>query len=97
MTRIVNFGIAAGLLVSAASHGYLHLHGYRYIPAIGPGWLRVVALLGFVERGWVAPHGPISVLAEAITVVLVAAQARVSSTAFSNGKVVKTGRQRPET
>lgn len=109
MTRIVNFGIAAGLLVNAASHGYLYLHGYRYIPAIGPGflvltsvsvalailialggpgWLRVVALLvslgalgafvmsrtvgvmGFIERGWVAPHGPISVLAEAITVVL---------------------------
>ncbi|NTY62435.1 hypothetical protein [Mycolicibacterium sphagni] len=109
MTRIVNFGIAAGLLVGAASHGYLYLHGYRYIPAIGPGflvltsvsvalailialggpgWLRVVALLvslgalgafvmsrtvgvmGFVERGWAAPHGPISVLAEAITVVL---------------------------
>jgi hypothetical protein len=109
MTRLVNVGIAAGLLVSAASHGYLYLHGYRYIPEIGPGflvltavsaalailitlggpgWLRVVALLvslgalgafalsrtvgvmGFIERGWEAPHGPISVLAEAITVVL---------------------------
>jgi hypothetical protein len=111
MTRLVNVGIAAGLLVSAASHGYLYLHGYRYIPEIGPGflvltavsaalailitlggpgWLRVVALLvslgalgafalsrtvgvmGFIERGWAAPHGPISVLAEAITVVLCA-------------------------
>ncbi|WP_179466237.1 hypothetical protein [Mycolicibacterium vinylchloridicum] len=111
MTRFVNVGIAAGLLVSAASHGYLYLHGYRYIPAIGsgflfltavsvalaivialggPGWLRVVALLvslgalgafalsrtvgvmGFIERGWEAPHGPISVLAEAITVALCA-------------------------
>jgi hypothetical protein len=111
MTRLVNVGIAAGLLVSAAGHGYLYLHGYRYIPAIGPGflvvtalsaalavlialggpgWLRVVALLvsvgalgafalsrtvgvvGFVERGWAVPHGPISVLAEAITVVLCA-------------------------
>jgi hypothetical protein len=39
MTRSINFGIAAGLLVSAASHGYLYLHGYRYIPAIGPGFL----------------------------------------------------------
>lgn len=111
MTRLVNVGIAAGLLVSAAGHGYLYLHGYRYIPAIGPGflvlaavsaalavlialggpgWLRAVALLvslgalgafalsrtvgvvGFVERGWAVPHGPISVLAEAITVALCA-------------------------
>jgi hypothetical protein len=111
MTRFVNFGIAAGLLVSAASHGYLYVHGYQFIPAVGPGfllltsvsvssavlialggpaWLRVVALLvslgalgafimsrtvgvlGFVERGWEPPHGPISVLAEAITVVLCA-------------------------
>ncbi len=111
MTRIVNFGIAAGLLVSAACHGYLYLHGYRYIPAVGPGflvltsisvalailialgglgWLRVAALLvslgalgafvlsrtigvmGFNERGWAPPHGPISVLAEAITALLCA-------------------------
>ena len=109
MTRLINIGIAAGLLVSAASHGYLYLHGYRYIPAIGagflaltsisvalavlillggPAWLRVIALLasvgalgafvlsrtvgvmGFIERGWEAPHGPISVLAEAATVLL---------------------------
>ncbi|SBS75817.1 conserved membrane hypothetical protein [uncultured Mycobacterium sp.] len=112
MTRFVNFSIAAGLLLSAASHGYLYLHGYRYIPAIGPGflvltsvsvalailialgapgWLRGVALLvsvgalgafimsrtvgmmGFLERGWQpAPHALISVLAEAITVVVCA-------------------------
>ena len=111
MTRFINFGIAAGLLVSAASHGYLYLHGYQYIPAIGPGfldltavsvalailialggpgWLRGVALLvslgalgafvmsrtvgvmGFIELGWEVPHGPISVLAEAITVALCA-------------------------
>ncbi|WP_445167099.1 hypothetical protein ACTXG7_25275 [Mycolicibacterium sp. Dal123E01] len=111
MTRLVNFGIAAGLLVSAASHGYLYLHGYQYIPKVGPGflvltsisaalailiaiggpaWLRAVALLvsvgalgafvmsrtvgvmGFIERGWEAPHGPISVLAEAVTLALCA-------------------------
>jgi hypothetical protein len=111
MTRFVNFGIAAGLLVSAASHGYLYVHGYQFIPAVGPGflvltsvsvssailialggpaWLRAVALLislgalgafvmsrtvgvmGFIERGWAPPHGPISVVAEAITVVLCA-------------------------
>ncbi|WP_431237539.1 hypothetical protein ACQ86B_22820 [Mycolicibacterium aichiense] len=39
MTRLVNLGIAASLLVSAASHGYLYLHGYSYIPAIGRGFL----------------------------------------------------------
>jgi hypothetical protein len=110
MTRLMNLGIAAGLLVSAASHGYLYLHGYSYIPSIGrgflvltsvfvalailialggPAWLRAVAfvaalgsivafamsrtvgLQGFLERGWQpAPHALISVLAEAITVVL---------------------------
>ncbi|APE16831.1 hypothetical protein [Mycolicibacterium pallens] len=112
MTRLVNFGIAASLLVSAASHGYLYLHGYSYIPGIGrgflvltsvfvalailiavggPAWLRAVALVGgvgslgafalsrtvglqgFLEHGWQpAPHALISVLAEAITVVLCA-------------------------
>ncbi len=39
MTRLINFGIAASLLVSAASHGYLYLHGYAYIPGIGRGFL----------------------------------------------------------
>lgn len=112
MTRLVNLGIAASLLVSAASHGYLYLHGYSYIPGIGrgflvltsvfvalailiavggPAWLRAVALVGgvgslgafalsrtvglqgFLEHGWQpAPHALISVLAEAITVVLCA-------------------------
>lgn len=112
MTRLVNLGIAASLLVSAASHGYLYLHGYSYIPGIGrgflvltsvfvalailiavggPAWLRAVALAGgvgslgafalsrtvglqgFLEHGWQpAPHALISVLAEAITVVLCA-------------------------
>lgn len=39
MKRFVNLGIAAGLLVGAASHGYLYLHGYQYISHIGPGFL----------------------------------------------------------
>jgi hypothetical protein len=37
MRRLLNLGIAAALLVSAVSHGYLYLHGYRYIPAVGTG------------------------------------------------------------
>ena len=112
MTRLVNLGIAASLLVSAASHGYLYAHGYSSIPGIGtgflvltsvfaalailialggPAWLRALALVGglgslgafvlsrtvglqgFLEHGWQpAPHALISVLAEAITVVLCA-------------------------
>lgn len=46
MTRLTNLGIAAGLLVSAASHGYLYLHGYRYIPAVGPGFLVLTSGFG---------------------------------------------------
>jgi hypothetical protein len=38
-TLAVNCGFVAGLLVSAASHGYLYLHGYRHIPAVGTGFL----------------------------------------------------------
>ncbi|BBX10048.1 hypothetical protein [Mycolicibacterium aichiense] len=39
MTRLINLAIAASLLVSAASHGYLYLHGYSSVPAVGPGFL----------------------------------------------------------
>lgn len=46
MTRLMNLGIAAGLLVSAASHGYLYLHGYRHIPAVGPGFLVLTSGFG---------------------------------------------------
>lgn len=46
MTRVMNLGIAAGLLVSAASHGYLYLHGYRHIPAVGPGFLVLTSGFG---------------------------------------------------
>ena len=43
-TLALTFGIVAGLLVSAASHGYLYLHGYRYIPAVGPGFLLLTSV-----------------------------------------------------
>ncbi|PND59767.1 hypothetical protein CRM90_02055 [Mycobacterium sp. ENV421] len=39
MSRLVNLGIAASLLVSAASHGYLYLHGYSAVPVVGRGFL----------------------------------------------------------
>jgi len=44
MTRLINLGIAASLLVSAASHGYLYLHGYSYIPSIGRGFLMLTSI-----------------------------------------------------
>jgi hypothetical protein len=37
--RLLDLAIAAALLVSAASHGYLYVHGYQHIPTIGPGFL----------------------------------------------------------
>ncbi len=33
---------------------------------------RTVGLLGFIERGWVSPYGPVTVIAEALTVLIVA-------------------------
>ena len=44
MTRLTNLMIAATLLASAASHGYLYLHGYAHIPAIGPGFLALTSV-----------------------------------------------------
>lgn len=43
---IVDLGVAGGLLVSAASHAYLYLHGYHHIPVVGPGFLLVAATFG---------------------------------------------------
>ncbi|MCB0939459.1 MAG: hypothetical protein KDB72_04380 [Mycobacterium sp.] len=110
MSRLIDLAIGAALLTGAVSHGYLYIHGYQHIPAIGPGflalasgsatlavlialggpwWLRVLAfvaslgalvafglsrtvgVLGFVERGWQPiPHAALSVVAEAVVVVL---------------------------
>lgn len=36
---VVRFGIAASLIVAAASHAYLYLHGYQHIPTIGAAFL----------------------------------------------------------
>ena len=35
----VRIGFGASLLVSAASHAYLYVHGYQHIPTIGPAFL----------------------------------------------------------
>lgn len=43
---VINLGIAAGLLASAASHAYLYLHGYQHIPVVGTGFLVLAAVFG---------------------------------------------------
>ncbi|OBB67422.1 hypothetical protein [Mycobacterium sp. 852014-50255_SCH5639931] len=39
MTLLLRIGLAASLAVSAASHAYLYVHGYRHIPDIGAAFL----------------------------------------------------------
>ncbi len=36
---IVRVGLAASLVLSAASHAYLYVHGYQHIPRIGTAFL----------------------------------------------------------
>jgi hypothetical protein len=51
-------GFAASLVASAASHAYLYVHGYQYIPTIGTGFLIqasvsfAIALLILGGPGW---------------------------------------------
>ncbi len=44
MTRLVDLGIAVALLITAASHGYLYVHGYQHIALVGPGFLVLASL-----------------------------------------------------
>lgn len=39
MTLLIRIGLAVTLAVSAASHAYLYVHGYRHIPDIGTAFL----------------------------------------------------------
>ena len=36
---LIRIGFAASLVISAASHAYLYVHGYRHIPDIGAAFL----------------------------------------------------------
>ena len=36
---VVRVGIGATLAVSGVLHAYLYIHGYRYVPTIGPAFL----------------------------------------------------------
>lgn len=58
---VVRVGLAVSLLVSAASHAYLYVHGYQHIPMIGTGFLiqasvsfAVALLLLAGGPGWLA-------------------------------------------
>ncbi len=73
---LIRIGFAASLVISAASHAYLYVHGYRHIPDIGAAFVlsRTGGVLGFSELGWdPAPHAALSVGAEVLTVLLWAA------------------------
>ncbi|WP_231983742.1 hypothetical protein [Mycobacterium sp. E2733] len=39
MTLLIRIGLAASLAVSATSHAYLYVHGYRHIPDVGAAFL----------------------------------------------------------
>lgn len=41
---LVRLGLAASLIVSAASHAYLYVHGYQHIPEIGTAFLAQASL-----------------------------------------------------
>ncbi|WP_156659125.1 hypothetical protein [Mycobacterium sp. 852002-53434_SCH5985345] len=39
MTLLLRIGLATSLVISASSHAYLYVHGYRHIPDIGAAFL----------------------------------------------------------
>ncbi len=41
---LVRLGLAASLTISAASHAYLYVHGYRHIPTIGAAFMTQASL-----------------------------------------------------
>ncbi|MEE2854520.1 MAG: hypothetical protein VX424_17930 [Actinomycetota bacterium] len=54
---LVRLGLAVSLTVSAASHAYLYVHGYRHIPTIGTAFL-VQASLSFAVALLILIGGP---------------------------------------
>ncbi|WP_122495072.1 hypothetical protein [Mycobacterium attenuatum] len=55
--RVLRFGIAAAVAVSAVSHAYLYIHGYQHIPAIGSAFL-VGASVSFAVAVLIVCGGP---------------------------------------
>jgi hypothetical protein len=41
---LVRLGLAASLIIAAACHAYLYVHGYQHIPKIGPAFLAQASL-----------------------------------------------------
>lgn len=41
---LVRLGLAVSLTISAASHAYLYVHGYRHIPTIGTAFMTQASL-----------------------------------------------------
>ncbi|OBH83084.1 hypothetical protein A5681_21650 [Mycobacterium scrofulaceum] len=57
MTLLIRVGLAVSLAVSAASHAYLYVHGYRHIPDIGAAFL-VQASVSFAIALLILLGGP---------------------------------------
>lgn len=57
MTLLIRVGLALSLAVSAASHAYLYVHGYRHIPDIGAAFL-VQASVSFAIALLILLGGP---------------------------------------
>ena len=91
-TLALTFGIVAGLLVSAASHGYLYLHGYRHIPVVGTGFLVLTSV--FVALAiLIALRGPAWLRAMALLMSLGAVGAFTMSRTVGLFGVVEHGWQ----
>ncbi|GAB1813822.1 hypothetical protein [Mycobacterium sp. MUNTM1] len=41
---LIRLGLVASLIISAASHAYLYMHGYQHIPQIGPAFMAQASL-----------------------------------------------------
>ncbi|OBF63313.1 hypothetical protein A5753_12405 [Mycobacterium sp. 852002-51971_SCH5477799-a] len=54
---LVRLGLAVSLTISAASHAYLYVHGYRHIPMIGTAFL-IQASLSFAVALLIVIGGP---------------------------------------
>jgi glucan phosphoethanolaminetransferase (alkaline phosphatase superfamily) len=78
MTKLVDLGIATALLVTAAGHGYLYVHGYQHIPLVAPGFLVLASVCAALAL-LIALGGPWWLRAAAFAVSLGAVVAFVLS------------------
>ena len=44
--RLIDVGLVGGLAASAVAHAQLYVHGYRFIPVVGPGFLVLASVFG---------------------------------------------------